>query len=182
MAAALGLALWLRRRGTRSFWPYVIGPGSLSWAALHLGGFHPALALVPVVPFMLHGAKDLGLFDRREESQADTLNRFERRASTPVQFVLFFFGFSNAGVPFTQVGPGTWFVLAALPLGKPSGILLFSGAARLSGVRLPVGVRNTDLLVVGIAASIGFTVSLFFGTAAFPHREPRWTKQRWVCS
>ncbi len=54
MTAALLAALWLRRRRVRSFWPYVVGPGSLSWAALHYGGFHPALALVPIVPFMPH--------------------------------------------------------------------------------------------------------------------------------
>ena len=33
---------------------------------------------------------------------------------------------------------------------------------------LPAGLRTADLLVVGVAASIGFTVSLFFATAAFP--------------
>jgi len=37
MTAALVAASWLRRRGTRSFWPYVMGPGALSWAALYLG-------------------------------------------------------------------------------------------------------------------------------------------------
>src|SRR5262249_7029849 len=44
MAAAIALASWLRRRGTRSFWPYVVGAGSLSWGGLYLGGVHPALA------------------------------------------------------------------------------------------------------------------------------------------
>ena len=78
------------------------------------------------------------------------------------------FGFANAGVPFAVIGPGTYYVLAALLLGKPMGILAFSGAARLVGARLPQGLRLSDLLVVGVAASIGFTVSLFFATAAFP--------------
>lgn len=54
MTAAVLAALWLKRRQVRSFWPYVIVPGALSWAALHFGGFHPALALVPIVPFMPH--------------------------------------------------------------------------------------------------------------------------------
>jgi Na+:H+ antiporter, NhaA family len=168
MTAAMLLALWLRRRGTRSFWPYVIGPGLLSWGALYLGGFHPALALVPIVPLMPHGSRDLGLFHPREEHQRDTLNQFEHWWAPPVQFVLLFFGFANAGVPFEQVGPGTYYVLGALLFGKPIGILLFSGAARRVGARLPSGLRISDLLVVGIAASIGFTVSLFFATAAFP--------------
>ena len=35
------------------------------------------------------------------------------------------------------------------------------------GARLPIGLQIRDLLVVGTAAAIGFTVSLFFATAAF---------------
>ena len=100
IVAALLVAMWLRRRRTRSFWPYVIGPGALSWAALYLGGFHPALALVPIVPFMPHGPADLGLFDRARRHRPDTLNRFEHWWAMPVQFVLLLFGFANAGVPF----------------------------------------------------------------------------------
>ena len=168
MTAAVAAAAWLRRRRTSSFWPYVIGPGGLSWAALYLGGFHPALALVPIVPFMPHSPADLGLFDTRELSRADTLNRFEHWWLRPVQYVLLLFGFANAGVPFEQIGPGTYYVLAALLLGKPIGIVLFSAAARLVGGSLPAGLRPSDVLVVGVAASIGFTVSLFFATAAFP--------------
>jgi NhaA family Na+:H+ antiporter len=168
MTAALLCALWLKRRQIHSFWPYVLGPGALSWAALYLGGFHPVLALVPIVPFMPHGSRDQGIFAPAEGNQADTLNRFEHWWSTPVQFVLLFFGFANAGVPFAQMGPGTYYVVAALLLGKPAGILLFTAGARLFGAHLPPGLRVADLLVVGVAAAIGFTVSLFFATAAFP--------------
>ena len=168
MAAAVLVAFWLRRRRILSFWPYVIGPGALSWTALYLGGFHPALALVPIVPFMPHSPRDLGLFDPREELRPDTLNRFEHWWATPVQFALLLFGFANAGVPFEQIGAGTYYVLAGLLLGKPIGILLFSSVARLVGGSLPPGLRTGDLLVVGVVASIGFTVSLFFATAAFP--------------
>ena len=59
-------------------------------------------------------------------------------------------------------------MLAGLLLGKPLGILMFTSAARLAGASLPSGLRLGDLLVVGVAASIGFTVALFFATAAFP--------------
>lgn len=167
-AAAGLLALVLRRRRVQSFWPYVLGPGVLSWAALYSGGFHPALALVPIVPFMPHSRRDFGLFDDREATEPDTLNRFEHWWATPVQVILLLFGFANAGVPFTEVGAGTYYVLAALLVGKPSGVLLFSAMARLAGAHLPRGVRTSDLVVIGVVASIGFTVSLFFATAAFP--------------
>ncbi len=168
MTAAVLSAIWLRRRRVQSFWPYVLGPGLRSWVALYTGGVHPALALVPIVPFMPHSRRDLGVFDEREEYQPDTLNRFEHWWATPVQVVLLLFGFANAGVPFTQIGAGTYYVLAGLLLGKPIGILAFSGMARLAGGHLPPGLRQSDLFVVGLVAAIGFTVSLFFATAAFP--------------
>ena len=167
MATAILLAIWLRRRQTRSFWPYLLGPGALSWTALYLGGVHPALALVPIVPLMPHSLRDLGLFDPMEARQPDTLSQFEHWWNVPVQFVLLLFGFANAGVPFEQIGPGTYYVLAGLLAGKPLGILLFSAASRVVGARLPDQLRLGDLLIVGIVASIGFTVSLFFATAAF---------------
>src|SRR5688572_25423329 len=158
MAASVVLALWLRRRQTPSFWPYVLGPGALSWAALYWGGFHPALALVPIVPFMPHSPRDFGLFDPREEQHRDTLNRFEQWWATPVQFILLLFGFANAGVAFEQIGPGTYYVLAALLAGKPLGILLFAWMAGLLGGTLPARFGSGDLLVVGMVAAIGFTV------------------------
>lgn len=167
-SAALLLAWWLRRRRTASFWPYVVGPGALSWAALYWGGFHPALALVPIVPFMPHSAKDLGLFDPAEEARTDTLSRFEHWWTRPVQVVLLLFGLVNAGVPVEQIGNGTYFVLAGLLFGKPLGIVVFAYGARLAGGRLPDGLELRDVVVVGIAAAIGFTVALFFATAAFP--------------
>jgi NhaA family Na+:H+ antiporter len=117
---------------------------------------------------MPHGPSDLGLFDPREDDRPDTLNRFEHWWATPVQFVLLLFGFANAGVPIEQIGAGTYYVLAGLLFGKPIGILLFSGVAKLAGGSLPPGLRRSDLLIVGIVAAMGFTVSLFFATAAFP--------------
>jgi NhaA family Na+:H+ antiporter len=168
MAAAMRSALWLRRRNVASFWPYVIGPGVLSWAALYYGGFHPALALVPIVPFMPHADRDMGLFEPREALRSDTLDRFQRWWATPVQLVLLMFGFANGGVPFEQVGPGTYYVLAALLIGKPLGITLFTMASQLIGAPPPAGMRGRDVVIVGAAGATGLTVALFFATAAFP--------------
>jgi NhaA family Na+:H+ antiporter len=168
MTAALVVAMWLRRRQIQSFWPYVVGAGSFSWGALYLGGLHPALALVPVVPFMPHSARDLGIFDPGEDSRVDTLNKFEHWWAAPVQVILMLFGFANAGVAFESIGAGTYYVLAALLIGKPVGVLLMTGLAGLAGARMPTGLKVADVLVVGVIASIGFTVSLFFATAAFP--------------
>jgi Na+:H+ antiporter, NhaA family len=135
---------------------------------------HRDIAIVISVSAELNsvGPADLGLFDSREGNRTDTLSRFEHWWATPVQFILLLFGFANAGVTFEQIGSGTYYVLAGLLLGKPVGILLFTSAARLAGASLPSGLRLGDLLVVGVAASIGFTVALFFATAAFPNGAP----------
>lgn len=168
MSAALLMGWVLKRRGITSFWPYLLGPGALSWAALYFGGFHPALALVPVVPFMPHRAHDIGLFDPRETLLPDTLNRFQRWWTVPVHGVLLLFGLANAGVLFSATGLGTYFVATALLVGKPVGIVLFACVAQACGAHLPSGIRLPHLLVIGMTAAIGFTVALFFATAAFP--------------
>ncbi len=168
MLPAVAAAMWLRRRRAMSFWPYVILGGGLSWAALFFGGVHPALALVPILPFMPRARRDRGLFDPREHDLPDTLSRFEHAWKVPVQFILMLFGLVNAGVTFSSAGPGTWIVLISLLIGKPLGIVGATFLAVRMGLRAPGGLRYRDATVMAIAAGIGFTVSLFFATSAFP--------------
>jgi NhaA family Na+:H+ antiporter len=165
--AAVAIAWWLRRGRTKNFWPYIVVAGTVSWMAFYRGGLHPALALVPIVPFMPHAARDPGFFVE-DPTAHDTLSEFERWWKLPVQVVLFFFGLVNAGVQVSDVGPGTWVVLAAIVLGKPIGILSTTAMSVAAGLHLPAGVTWRDMTVVGIIAGIGFTVALFFATAAFP--------------
>ena len=167
LAAAMALGWWLRRRSTLNFWPYILAVGVVSWFAFYRGGLHPALALVPVVPFLPHAARDPALFGDTPPAH-DTLNEFEHWWKLPVQGVLFFFGLVNAGVEVASVGPGTWIVLAAIVLGKPIGIVSCTAASVAVGLHLPAGVHWRELTVLGIVAAIGFTVALFFATAAFP--------------
>ncbi len=168
MAAALATSLALRRRGTRSFWPYVLAGGTLSWAALYWGGLHPALALVPIVPFLPHAARDPGLFVEAPAGAHDPLSELEHRLKYPVQVVLLFFALANAGVPLQTMEAGTWTVLVAIGAGKPVGIVATVAIAVAFGLHLPPRLRWPDIVVVGFMASIGFTVALFFATAAFP--------------
>ena len=168
MIPAVAVAIWFKRRRVRSFWPYIVVAGSLSWAALYFGGVHPALALVPIVPFMPHAKRDLGFFNEAEHRLPDTMNRFEHWWRVPVQLILFLFGLANAGVTWASVGPATWFVLSSLIAGKPLGIVLMTMIGVSLGLRAPGGLRYVDVAVLGVTAAIGFTVALFFSTAAFP--------------
>jgi NhaA family Na+:H+ antiporter len=168
LLAGVGVAWGLRRWRVRSFWPYVIAGGGLSWTALFLGGLHPALALVPIMPFLPHAARDPGLFVPAPEHARDPLSAFGQWWEHPVQGVLFLFGLVNAGVPLGAVGAGTWAVLTAVLVGKPLGIGVATIVAVWCGLELPHRLARRDVFVVGCAAAIGFTVALFFASAAFP--------------
>ncbi len=166
LGAAIGLAIWLRPRVRQTFWPYIFGAGVLSWFAFYRGGLHPALALVPIILFVPHTSRDPGLFV--EGHGCDPLTDFEHSWQRPVQVVLLFFGLVNAGVPISHTGAGTWIVLVSILIGKPVGILSFTALGVALGLHRPVGASWRDLTVVGVASAIGFTVALFFATAAFP--------------
>ena len=168
MAVALGLAAALRRARVRSFWPYILGSGGLSWCALFWGGLHPALALVPIMPFLPHAARDPGFFVEARPGARDALSRFEIWATYPAQVALFFFGLVNAGVPFGGLEPGTVGVAVATVIGRPLGIFAGAGLALAAGLRLPQGIGWRELIVVGLAAAIGFSVGVFFAAAMFP--------------
>ena len=167
LGVAVAIAYVLRRKNVRNVWAY-IAAGAVAWLALFRGGIHPALALVPIVPFLPHAPKDPGLFVPAPESAHDTLSELEHKLKVPVEIVLFVFGLVNAGVPIGGGGTGTWIVLIAVLTGKPLGVVTFAAAGTLGGLRLPSGITWRDLFVVGCASAIGFTVALFFATAAFP--------------
>jgi NhaA family Na+:H+ antiporter len=161
------VAMVMRARRVLNFWPYLLGPGLLSWWGLYLGGLHPALALVPVLPFVPHAKRDPGLFVDAAPALDDPLTRFEHWWKVPVEFILFFFALTNAGVRLASVGLVTWIVLTSLVAGKPLGIAAATWIAERTGFRRPAGLHWRDLWLLGIVAGIGFTVALFFTTAAF---------------
>ncbi len=150
-----------------NFWAYLAVPGVLSWFGFFFGGIHPALALVPLAWCMPHEHTDLGIWAPGESEGDDTLNRMEHWWKSPVELILGLFGFVNAGVALSSMGTGTWLVLAGLIVGKPLGIVLMTKLGQLAGLKLPEGMGTKDLIVVGMAAAIGFTVALFISVVAF---------------
>jgi len=168
LSIALAVCWALTRLRVTHFWPYVAIGGVIAWIAFFRGGLHPALALVPVIPFLPHAARDVGMFEQPLAPGRDALARFESVMRVPVEIILFLFGLVNAGVPFAGIGAGTWIVLTALLAGKPLGIVAATLAGRRFGAVLPAALTHRDLIVIGCLAGIGFTVALFFCTAAFP--------------
>jgi NhaA family Na+:H+ antiporter len=167
MVAALGGAAALRHRRVKSFWLYLLGPGVVSWTALFVGGVHPALALVPIVPFFPHGRRDRGLMVEPLPQAHDTLTMFERWWQLPVEGVILLFGLVNAGVPLHGLEEGMWAIPIAA-LGRPFGIAAAVGIAISAGLHLPLRVGWREVLVVGCTATIGLVFALFFAAAVMP--------------
>jgi NhaA family Na+:H+ antiporter len=168
MAVAVVAAASLRYQWrVKSFWLYLIGPGLVSWWALFLGGVHPALALVPIVPFFPHGRHDRGLMVEPAPQAHDTMTLFERWWQLPVEGVLLLFGLVNAGVPLHGLEEGMWAIPSAA-LARPVGIVAAAGLAIAAGLHLPLRVGWRELVVIGCTATIGLVFALFFATAVMP--------------
>ncbi len=189
--AAMGIAFAMRRVGVASWVPYVAVAGTLSWIGLVKASIEPALALVPIVPFLpatteakkIPAEDDLdgGDSELAAEGSAGThhgdsaLELFERQLKLFVDVGLFFFAFANAGVAFGSIGQVTLIVLVSLIVGKTVGISLFSLAAVKLGFPLPTGMGVKHLAVAGLVAGVGLTVALFVAGKAFdgpPFQDP----------
>jgi NhaA family Na+:H+ antiporter len=162
MLVALGIAGAMRALSVRSFWPYLVICGTLSWVALYREGLHPAFALVPIVPFLPHEPRRLDLL--ADPPDDDAVHHFEHEWNTLVQVILFLFGLVNGGVLLRGYDTGTWALLLGALVGRPVGILTAVGAAVAAGWHLPRGLGWRQLLVAALASSSGFTFALFFAT------------------
>jgi NhaA family Na+:H+ antiporter len=107
------------------------------------------------------------------------LARVEHTLLKPVTFVIVpLFALANAGVNMRSGGgsalssPVMWGVLLGLLIGKPLGVLTASWLAIKGGfASLPQGANWRHIAGVSVLCGIGFTMSLFVGTLAFPDDE-----------
>ena len=166
IAAGFAASLVLARLKVRTFWPHLLISGTMLWWGFMWSGLHPALALVPIVPFLPRAPRDLNLLT--DEGPHNSALHLEHALRLPVQLVLFLFALVNAGVLVRGFGSGTWAVLAGALIGRPLGILAAVGLSMLFGLRLPSQVGWREVCVVAFIASVGFTFGLFFATAVFP--------------
>jgi len=165
MTMAILLAAALRAARVDRLWVYLVMSGTLSWIACYSSGIQPALALVPVVPFLPHRSRHVAL---SAEAQRATPRRFEHIFKPTVQVVLLLYGLVNGGVVIGGEMPGAGAVLLAALVGRPAGILVAIGLALAAGLRLPLRLHWRELVVVSLAASAGFTFALFFATSVIP--------------
>jgi NhaA family Na+:H+ antiporter len=168
MLLAIVLAAAMRKWKVHKFWPYLLICGPISWWALYLDGFHPALALVPIVPFLPHKPRSVDAFEDVADAPHGSPRHFEHEWNYTVQATLFLFGLVNAGVLLHRHGTGTWAMLTAAFAGRPLGMLAAIGIAVALGMRLPRRLHWRDLVVVALASTSGFAFALFAAVAVYP--------------
>jgi len=148
-------------------WLPYFGLMLVSWFCFGYAGIHTSLGFIPIVFCMPHAAEDDGVHSDDERGKEDALNKLQTAFYVPTEIILGLFGWASAGVGLTTIGFPTAAVAFALILGKTIGIFTFGGIAGKT-LGLPDGMSYKDLLVLGSAAGIGFTVALFVAGEAFP--------------
>ena len=171
--AALGLALTatvvlfgLNRTGVRTFAPYVL-VGVFMWACVIKSGVHATLAGVALA---------FAIPLRSDNKSPSMLERAEDALEPWVHFgVAPIFAFANAGVSLVGFSLGSMTapiplgIAAGLFLGKQIGIFASTWIAVKLGIGLmPQGASWRQIYGVAVLGGIGFTMSLFIGTLAFP--------------
>ena len=162
----LTIAVAMNRMGVTRTSTYVL-LGVALWVAVLKSGVHATLAGV-LIAFCV---------PMRDKEGHCPLRELEHNLHGPVAFVILpAFAFVNAGLPLVDISldalahPVTLGVTTGLVLGKPLGILAFTGLAVALGLaRLPQDVNWSQLLAVACACGIGFTMSLFIAGLAFEH-------------
>jgi NhaA family Na+:H+ antiporter len=166
-AGGIALLIILNRANVLRIWPYLL-VGAFVWLCVLKSGVHATLAgVATALAVPLTGAK---------EGQEGPLESLEERLGPLVSFaILPIFAFANAGVSLAGLSasqiasPIPIGIALGLIIGKPLGIYGFARAAIGSGLgAMPAGASQVQLLGTAILGGIGFTMSLFIGTLAFP--------------
>lgn len=161
----------LNRFGVKAISPYLV-LGVLIWLCVLQSGVHATVAgVVTALAIPLAAGDDVAL--------KGPLERIQHALAPWISFgVLPIFAFANAGVSLTGVGVAQMVervplgIALGLLLGKSIGIFGSAWAAIKSGRSpLPADASWAQLFGVALLGGIGFTMSLFIGTLAFPDPE-----------
>lgn len=165
--ACLLALLGMNRLGVKKLAPYLI-VGLVLWVCVLKSGVHATLAGVALAMFI-----PLGTGDKKNTSPLLSL---EHALHPWVAYaILPLFAFANAGVSLTNASAESFThsvpmgIAIGLLLGKTVGVFgLTWMAIKLRLAALPAGANWGQVFGVAILCGIGFTMSLFVGSLAFP--------------
>ncbi len=192
-AIGVGAVVLVGRLGIQPTWIYVL-IGAVVWFGLHEAGIHPTLAgvamglLAPSTARMRAELIDVEeLTDLSDPDAARATSELAKGSVSVVEWlqhvlhpwtsylIVPLFALANSGIEVSATGlsdalrsPITWGVLLGLLLGKPIGVVIATRLAVRTGIAdMPDGSSQRQIIGIGTAAGIGFTVALFITELAF---------------
>ncbi len=147
--------------------------GLLVWVSLLKSGVHATLAGVAIALCIPFNGVDA------EGRPQQPMHDLEQGLHGPVMFVILpLFAFANAGLSLAGLSfqaifsPISLGILLGLFIGKQVGVMLFTWLAVVLKVgKLPADVSWFQVYGVAVLCGVGFTMSLFIGSLAFPPED-----------
>jgi NhaA family Na+:H+ antiporter len=167
VAGGVVAVLAMQRLGIASAWAY-LPAGALVWLGILQVGAHPALAGV-LLGLLTPATAPPGEGAAPAERVQQALHPWVNFGILPI------FALANAGVAVGTIdldAPGAQpvmlGVMIALVAGKPLGVVASTWLmVRLGWCRIPPAIGWNEILLVGLLAGIGFTMSIFVAMLAF---------------
>ena len=169
---AFGIGIMLLLRALRANYLYMI-PMIIIWGGLFVASIHPTLAGIIIGLLMPVGYKNTN----SPETQSLPVGEKVQKLLHPwvTYLIIPLFAFANAGINISNINfeaNGSILlittIIVALVVGKPFGIFISSFiAVRLGFCKLPANIRWQHILLVGLLAGIGFTMSIFIALLGF---------------
>ena len=164
--------LLLNRRKVTALTPYLL-LGAALWVCVLKSGVHATLAGVATGLLIPHVDPKNAIPDEEEHSP---LEHLERALHPWVAFaILPVFAFANAGLALGGIKASDLLdalpvgITLALVVGKPIGIVGAALGMRAAGwASFPAGMDLRAMLGLGLLCGIGFTMSLFIASLAYP--------------
>lgn len=159
-----GLMLILNRLKVYRIWLYLI-IGMVMWFCMYRSGIHATITGV-----LLAFAIPFGKGDEDSISY-----RLQHKLHLPVAFIILpLFALANTAIKIPSgilddlSTPNSYGIIYGLLVGKPVGVFLFSILGISIGwCTLPEGLKKRHILLTGLLAGIGFTMSIFITLLAY---------------
>jgi NhaA family Na+:H+ antiporter len=191
--AGIATTMVVRWLGVYRTWVYA-AIGCAVWFGLHEAGVHPTIAgvamglIAPSTPRVRPDLIDTEeLTNLSDADAARTTSELARSTVSVVEWlqhvlhpwtsyvIVPVFALANSGIEISADGlrdatrsPITWGIFLGLVVGKPLGVVVATRLAVRAGLAdTPDDVRPSQIVGIGAAAGIGFTVALFITDLAF---------------